>query len=323
MEIRSKTSICVALGLSLLLCANQLLASHRPQHPMRLEISYPPDGTVVRPGNTVHVNLKPINDFVPAHFILRSSLGDETAVEIQEYPRHGRPYIGTYRIPDTAKGTIEIVAIGLDDLGTRVVSDPLALWVETEDPLVRIVIRNDSQGRQIDLYGPYARERLDVWGSFVDGSERNLSGSAAGTTYQSTDPVFATVDAEGVVRPGKRDGRTTIVATNGARSTFVNVIVTGVNGRPRFVRTYNQQVVAEQHLEFTITTEDPEGTVSSLRAEILPNGAEFFDNGDGTGVFRWTPTRNDIGFHDVKIRATDGLDPGLLGGAWIMVEVIP
>ncbi len=37
-----------------------------------------------------------------------------------------------------------------------------------------------------------------------------------------------------------------------------------------------------------------------MSASVLPAGATFADNGDGTGTFDWTPTFTDVGVYNVK-----------------------
>ena len=149
-----------------------------------------------------------------------------------------------------------------------------------------------------------------------------MRGAAQGTTYISTDPIHATVDSEGIVRAAKRDGRSTVVATNGEESMFVNVFVDGVNGPPMIEHIWRPKVRINEILEFSVVATDPEGTVASLNAEILPEGATFVDLGNGTGIISWTPKKVSIGFHDVKIVATDAEDPEVLGDAWISIEVV-
>ena len=38
----------------------------------------------------------------------------------------------------------------------------------------------------------------------------------------------------------------------------------------------------------------------------MPTGASFIDNGNGTGVFTWTPTFEQAGSYDVTFGASDG-----------------
>lgn len=65
----------------------------------------------------------------------------------------------------------------------------------------------------------------------------------------------------------------------------------------RFVRR-NTAVTAP------VVAVDPDGTTPLLDAPLLPLGAGFADNGNGTGTFAWTPNRE--GTFPVQFRANDG-----------------
>jgi hypothetical protein len=301
--------------LAILFSIGQSLADGSPG----LEIHYPPDESVVRPGESITLNVRPLGGFSPDRLSVVTAVGEVTIVPQHEYPRHMRSYLVEYTVPEDTRSQVALSVIGAETASGRIFSDSITLKVEKPGPLIDLEIRNG----QIHLHGAQASEKLDVRGLYIDGSEKDLSGSAKGTTYISTDPTFATVDSEGIVRAGKRDGRSTVVATTGKESMFVNIIVDGVNGSPRFEHIWDPKVRINEFLEFSVITIDPEGTVASLSAEILPEGATFVDNGDGTGTIRWKPRDQSKQFHEVKIVATDADDPEVLGDGWFVIEVVP
>lgn len=284
-----------------------------------LDIHYPPDESVVKSGTSITLNVRPLGGFAPDRLSVVTPVGEVKIVPQQGYPRHRRSYLIEYNVPEQTTGYVVLSVIGVESASGRSFSEAITLKVEKPGPLIDLEIRND----RIHLHGAEASEKLKVWGLYIDGSEKDLSGSATGTTYVSTQPIFATVDSEGIVRAGKRDGRSTVVATNGKESMFVNVVVDGVNGTPIFETSWDPKVRVNERLEFLVTVTDPESKVPSLHAEILPAGATFVDNGDGTGTVRWTPGDQSTKFHDVKIVATDADDPEVLGAAWFVIEVIP
>ncbi|MEJ2515710.1 MAG: putative Ig domain-containing protein [Gammaproteobacteria bacterium] len=70
-----------------------------------------------------------------------------------------------------------------------------------------------------------------------------------------------------------------------------------------------QSATVGETLSFTVSASDPNGAdTPSLTASGLPSGAEFTDNGDGTGAFRWTPDAGAEGSspYSVEFTATDG-----------------
>jgi len=68
-----------------------------------------------------------------------------------------------------------------------------------------------------------------------------------------------------------------------------------------------------QLLQFVVTGNDPDGLVVVFRAEGLPYGATFTDNGDDTATFQWTPDATEVGPHTVKFFAGDALNPDFAG----------
>jgi len=65
-------------------------------------------------------------------------------------------------------------------------------------------------------------------------------------------------------------------------------------------RTTNENV----NLNFVISATDIE-SIPSLTTSVLPSGATFIDNGNGTGTFNWTPTFLQSGTYPVTFTATD------------------
>lgn len=312
---RARRIVGLAAIVATLFSVGQSLADDSPG----LEIFHPPDESIIKSGQSITLNVRPVGGFAPDRVSVITPVGDAKIVPQQGSPRHLRSYLIEYTVPEHKTGYVVLSVIGVESASGRAFDDSITLKVQKPGPLIKLEIRNDL----IHLHGAHASEKLDIWGLYVDGSERDLSGSAEGTTYLSTDPTFATVDSEGVVRAGTKDGRSTVVATNGKEAMFVNVIVDGVNGSPVIERIWDPKVRVNEILEFSVTATDPEGTVPSLDAEILPEGATFVDNGNGTGAVRWTPKDSSKKFHDVKIVATDAEDPEVRGSLWVMIEVIP
>lgn len=83
-------------------------------------------------------------------------------------------------------------------------------------------------------------------------------------------------------------------------------------------------VAVGENLEISVETFDPSGVAPSLYMSFRPAGADFDDNGDGTGSFAWMPlSTNDVGIHTARFVAESGvfsctndveIDVGLPGG---------
>ncbi len=62
-----------------------------------------------------------------------------------------------------------------------------------------------------------------------------------------------------------------------------------------------------EQLSFMVEASDPNGTTPVLSAGPLPAGAGFVDEGDGTGVFDWTPASGQAGTYEITFTASDGV----------------
>ena len=69
----------------------------------------------------------------------------------------------------------------------------------------------------------------------------------------------------------------------------------------------DRQRVEGERLSFVVEASDPNGTTPRLSASPLPAGATFEDNGDGTGLFDWTPAVWQAGMYQITFVASDGV----------------
>jgi len=69
----------------------------------------------------------------------------------------------------------------------------------------------------------------------------------------------------------------------------------------------DQACMIEETLSFVVQAQDEDGTIPALTADPLPTLASFQDQGDGTGVFTWTPTAAQTGQYGITFRASDGI----------------
>jgi hypothetical protein len=88
----------------------------------------------------------------------------------------------------------------------------------------------------------------------------------------------------------------------------------GTNGNDT-VRTSEMQL-----LSFTVVANDPDLNFPALSATILPTGATFLDNGNGTGTFSWQTNNFDSGTYAARFFAVDSLNPALFDS--LMVTII-
>ena len=68
----------------------------------------------------------------------------------------------------------------------------------------------------------------------------------------------------------------------------------------------DRTVVEEEQLSFLVEATDADGTYPNLDARPLPALASFIDQGDGTGIFNWTPAIGQAGQYRITFTASDG-----------------
>ena len=69
----------------------------------------------------------------------------------------------------------------------------------------------------------------------------------------------------------------------------------------------NRSSAEGQQLSFLVEASDPDGTTPSLFVAPLPALATFTDQGNGTGIFDWTPAVGQAGRYEITFRASDGM----------------
>jgi hypothetical protein len=79
-----------------------------------------------------------------------------------------------------------------------------------------------------------------------------------------------------------------------------------VNHAPVLGFIPNQTVLIENELSFVVQATDEDGMVPALSAAPLPTMANFVDQGDGAGVFTWTPAAGQTGSYGITFTASDG-----------------
>jgi len=81
----------------------------------------------------------------------------------------------------------------------------------------------------------------------------------------------------------------------------------------------NKVVIEGQLLSFSVTATDPTDDILNLSAMNLPTGATFVDNGNGNGLFRWTPNTEQSGNYQITFKVVD--DNGYLSNLTISIKV--
>ncbi len=87
---------------------------------------------------------------------------------------------------------------------------------------------------------------------------------------------------------------------------FAYMIVTNVNRPPVLNLIGPKQVNEEARLTFQVSATDPDSRDTILLSvTYLPTGASFVDNGNGTGIFDWTPARGSAATYSLTFVAAN------------------
>jgi len=83
----------------------------------------------------------------------------------------------------------------------------------------------------------------------------------------------------------------------------------------------NKSVTVGDTLSFTVSATDT--TTPSHTTTILPAGASYTDNGEGSATFNWPTTAGDAGSYNLTFTTTDSANPALTDSETITITVSP
>jgi len=206
-------------------------------------------------------------------------------------------------------GTYNVTFYATDDLQPSLVDS---------EQVVITVIEAGNQRPVLAAIGPQFTDENVNLNFTVTGTDPDLTIPALLTSTLPTGATFVdNGDGSGVFdwTPDYAQAGThniTFYASDGALldSEIVVITVNEVGNQPPVLTPIGPQLVTEGvSLNFAVTAADPDGPFPTLTTSVLPTGATFVDNGDGSGVFDWTPDFTQVGIYNVTFYATDGMAP--------------
>ncbi len=217
MKGRSKTLLlaivaAIALVAAFVLPHRRSLAQSQPL----LQITSPPDGTIVAPGQTITVVVTPAPG---VNFILVGILGEHPIGSDQVLS--APPFQFSLTIPTKiSAGRYKIFAFGATAPGKGGQSATISLDVEPSLTITKIRVEPAT----VTFESAGDRMPLAVFGTFSDGSTMEITRSSR-TTYSSNDTRVATVSSTGMVTavgPGTT-GATGVIVRFGNQSVPIPV----------------------------------------------------------------------------------------------------
>jgi len=156
-------------------------------------------------------------------------------------------------------------------------------------------------------------------GPYIGGTAVTISGTGFDMNGADVDFGGGLLTSVIVVSPYEITGLTPIgvvgpidvTVTNTAALLSSNILTGGFtylgNQAPVLDPIGPQAGTEGENINFIILASDPDATIPTLSAETLPGTATFVDNGDGTGVFDWTPLYTEAAAYQVLFIAGDGI----------------
>lgn len=204
-----------------------------------VRIVSPTEGQVFAPGDTVTI----VVELTDPSLVGGVSGGMDF---IGGFSDEEAPYEIPVTIPPEASGVLNITANSYTYDGVNLTpqeASPVSIVVRRATPPASL---NVPDSIWVRLPEPLLRssERITVTGSY-GGTDVNLSSSATGTTYTSSDTNVVTVDAEGVLTPVSH-GRAVITTDNMGVTAFTQVRVTDPSGLPLPPQDISGQLTIQQ-----------------------------------------------------------------------------
>ncbi len=229
-----------------------------------LQITSPPDGTIVAPGQTITVVVTPAPG---VNFVLVGIFGEDPIVSDQVLS--APPFQFSLTIPTRiSAGSYKIFASGATAPGQGGESDPITLDVEPSLPITKIRV----EPLTVTFKAAGERMPLAVIGTFSDGSTMEITRSSR-TTYSSNDTRVATVSSTGMVAavgPGTT-GATGVIVRFGNQSVPIPVSTILILDRTPPITTAtlspapNANGWNNTHVTVTLTATDNEPRATGVR----------------------------------------------------------
>jgi hypothetical protein len=178
---------------------------------------------------------------------------------------------------------------------------------------VEITVNNINRAPVLDSIGPQTVPEADTLTLIItatdpDGDSLSFSADPVPTNAELVDNGDNTATFT-FIPDYTQAGDYTVVfgVSDGDSSDSESVLITvsNTNRPPTLAQIGSQNVGVGDNLGFDVSASDPDGDSIILSTSTLPTGADFTDNGDGTGSFSWTPSSSQAGIHEITFFAED------------------
>jgi hypothetical protein len=194
------------------------------QGELRLRILEPMDGDIFLAGSTVDISVAVDPPLEALDIRIRiPGLGRLEGTNLNDFG-----YEAVLELPSAFVGPITLIPAITDANGQRIEGDAVTIAVQSvEAPDQIYFIQSDYM---LDLDAG-EKGQLRLIGAYADGSQRDLTSSATGTNYASTDPTVVVSNSEGLLTPTGA-GVATVTAEHFGLTKAATVRVIPLEGLP-------------------------------------------------------------------------------------------
>lgn len=203
-------------------------------------------------------------------------------------------YTATFTLSDggLAVDAEVIITVGNVNQPPEYTQIPGHLRINENSPVSFTIITTDPEDDYLTI--EYASDNLPEAAEFVDNHD-NTGDFSWQPTFDDAGTYVATFTLSDDEWEIVRDVTITVNNVNRAPTWSVNMPPRSITG------------AENSHIQFNVRGNDPDGddVTISYSSEDLPLGAEFTDNGDGSGTFSWQTDYDDAGRYEANFTLSD------------------
>ena len=189
----------------------------------RVQIISPADGQVFAPGDTVNITVQ-LTTPLTANNIAVDVSGGFSQLDGVNY--NGAQYQASFVIPNYVAGPITFTPDITDSNNVPILGPAITIAVRPGTPPLSIAFLQSHFHIALPLVTPSAT--LALTGTYADGTTRDLTSSASGTTYQTTDSTVVSISKDGVYQLNGA-GTALVTATNSGLRDFATFVAEDPN----------------------------------------------------------------------------------------------
>jgi hypothetical protein len=251
----------------------------------RVNIVSPGAGSTFAPGDIIPISVQ----------VTPPLTANDTAVYVAGFTQlHGSNYVGdsyeaSFSIPPLYAGPLTFTPAITNASNALITGAAVTVAVTPTTPPTRLVLAQHSYRTTLPTNVP---DHIYVNGFYPNGDEFDLTSSASGTTYQSSNTKVVTVDSNGAIQYPGQAGSAIVAATNRGVSDYADFIVQNQASAPAPQDLTSQVSVQMSGFQLNRTTGFYVQTVTVTNSTSVPISGPLYFVAEGlpTGTSAITMT---------------------------------